>query len=92
MRIKVTAEHIRLGEPGSARHCPIALAIREATPGLHAPYIAVIGRRALVESSDYILPAEAHAFVVAFDSESLVEPFEFDLLPNTPENAGGMPW
>jgi hypothetical protein len=88
MHVKVTDKHIREGEQGSARHCPIALAIADALPGTLPPYIAVFGRAAIVGNSSYLLPPEAYDFVVAYDGYEYVGPLEFDLLANTSENAG----
>lgn len=80
MHVKVTAEHIRLGEQGSSCRCPIARAIKDALPEPHGA-VGVLGRLAFVGNSTYKLPQEAQAFVIAFDSDSAVEPFEFDLVP-----------
>jgi hypothetical protein len=77
--ITVTAEHIAKGVPESCRHCPVALAIKDALPGIEL--IAVddtrvhLGGAACDVKID--LPPAAQHFIEAFDCDDPVEPFSF---------------
>jgi hypothetical protein len=84
--VSVTQEHIDRGRPGQCAACPIALALAEAMP--YATHIEVYGSPddgtpAFAEvwsgalKCHFRLPAEADAFIAAFDDEHPVAPFTF---------------
>lgn len=77
MRINVTAAHIAAGVPGSARCCPVALAISEHVP----PDCPVLVRFASadIDGDSFWLPTEAQDFICNFDENLPVSPFEFPL-------------
>ena len=84
--VTVTGDHIAMGEPLATRGCPIALAFYDAIPGAYN--VAVFGGPVTGPASAAIhlgdgyklqlaLPAEAKAFILAFDDLRDVEPFTF---------------
>jgi len=92
MRVQVTAEDIAAGEPGNLCACPIALAVARAAHrygGLHLP----ADTRVFVSASFGIaielereremlyarLPPIARLFIMMYDKDCKVEPFEFDV-------------
>ena len=79
MIIKVTAEHIKNGQPRNNCACPIALAVDE-----QMKVKSVVTTYAIfISNTRYVLPDAAKAFISAFDSLEQVEPFEFELYENT---------
>lgn len=80
MQIKVTDDHIRRGERGTASSCPVALAIKEQ---IKIDAISVYGAdvRLAISSREFYrhLPREVTEFVDDFDANSVVQPFEFTL-------------
>lgn len=83
--ITVTADHIAEGIPGECTECPIALAIVEALPELTevAVYTDRIGiwteRPPGLGFIEVVLPAEAAAFIEAYDGTMDAQPFTFEL-------------
>lgn len=103
MIIQVTQADIDAGQAGSCTMCPIALATARAF-GVEVGLINSRGRNdvwvehyhVVVSGRDYPLPAEACAFIEAFDYDSdcgmcppfdpaLVSPFTFELDAGQPE-------
>ena len=89
VRIDVTEEDIRQGQPGSRYHCPIAKALNRAFADRLCVF-AVTPSRLLVLGIDLTLlgkcwlPRPAIDFISGFDQELSVRPFSavFDL-PDT---------
>jgi len=77
MTIKVKAKHIRKGIQFSAKHCPLATAINEATGGSCRVYKFVCA----LGGNTICLPDAAIKFREVFDyrGKKYVEPFEFEL-------------
>ena len=77
MKINVTRECIRKGNPSSPDSCPIALALKSHG----VPFLGVISD--LIETSDFsvdfILPLKAQRFIEDFDTEVKVKPFSFNI-------------
>lgn len=81
LRVTVTHEDIRNGEPANACRCPVARAATRAL-GLSLDDEEVTVEGAIeVWTGDgwelYELPAEAVAWIEAFDAGALVTPLEF---------------
>jgi len=80
VKVEVTAEDIMLGERQNRCHCPIALAVARAVPGV---YVGVGNRIVdLINNVDFkqvYLPKEAQEFIESFDNLEPVEPFSFVL-------------
>lgn len=75
MKIKVTQEHIDLGERKLCSECPVALAVIEATGiacEVEPDEIRFKGRY-------FQLPPAACRFISEFDCGAPVQPFEFEL-------------
>ena len=72
--VKVTDQHIRLGETCSANSCPIALALKD----IGLKMVSVDGDRAIFRISDtkysMWLPEHARQFVADFDDDKEVKP------------------
>ena len=78
MIIKVTQEHIDAGTRKSCFHCPIALAVKEAT--CMDPAVRPYGVRFYAYPKYIIeLPNSAIRFIENFDNHVPVKPFEFNL-------------
>jgi hypothetical protein len=81
--IKVTPEHIAIGRPDAAAHCPVALALISA--GFTDPQVASdqISFRMIGDKLWICTPPSVAEFVDCFDSESLradfCAPFEFQI-------------
>lgn len=75
MRIHVEQRHIDAGKRLCGSHCPIALAIREAT-GINT---GVAWGRAEMGGREIPLPAHAHSWYKRLDDGRPVKPFAFDL-------------
>jgi hypothetical protein len=95
IRVEVTAEDINRGEPGSCKHCPIALAMDRALAAIGIdvrswvilPYVRLGPKSA---NTYAVLPPAALVFAKHFDGEWDVEPFSFDLeLPDELSPAEG---
>jgi hypothetical protein len=81
MRIEVTAEDIAAGEPRHSCHCPVARAISRA---MGAAWEAYGDEAGACDTDDWIdLPAEAERWIAAFDAGRPVEPFAFEVEPET---------
>jgi hypothetical protein len=80
MKIEVTREDIRHGEPLDPRCCPIAIAVRRLTA---ADRVSVNGATVKVwKAGDYRcerLPERALRFMDRFDEGTRVRVFTFDL-------------
>lgn len=76
MEITVTKKHIRNGRRFDKNHCPIAMAIKDASCDLVED---VDGINVTVGFITYELPKIAQAFVVMFDGGQRVRPFSFKL-------------
>lgn len=75
LKIEVSKEDILIGTPRSVYNCPVAWALKRVFPNSHvrvADTIFIDGRR-------FSLPAICNTFMVAFDANKAVEPFEFEL-------------
>lgn len=79
--ISVKAKHIAKGRRGDCGHCPVALAILDAIPGIDG--VAVGSDEISISRGDlwipFLAPREVAEFVAAFDSRDPVSPFAFDL-------------
>lgn len=75
--VKVTAQHIALGEGGKGDRCPIALAINELV--YSDVFVNVGDNVAELDHDQFVLPREAEDFVHDFDCKGKVAPFEFEL-------------
>lgn len=76
-RVVVSQKDIDEGSRHSARHCPIAVALKRAT----GKNFAVIGSCAWLGdyyTREFPLPKEVGTFVREFDSGLYVEPFVFE--------------
>jgi hypothetical protein len=81
MLIHVTQDHIDHGAKGSCTHDPIALALEDA--GFYEAWAGPdkIGVRGAVKEPwvRYWTPVEVREFMILFDNDEPVEPFEFEL-------------
>lgn len=76
LRVEVTAEHIRQGEPGRPCNCPIALAIHGKVGFI--PYVSIDSVHFPdLDDLQVDLPREARIFIANFDTEEPVKPFSF---------------
>ena len=83
--VSVTAGHIAKGIRQDAERCAIALALRDAFPGI--AYVMASGDGIMLqpsaadraEEAEITPPPEVAAFVKAFDDGNYVEPFTFEL-------------
>ena len=78
MRITVTQEHIDNGVPVDSLKCPLALAIREATKN-NVWSVGVASVFSGNKGFGIVLPKSAREFRHRFDSNLVVQPFEFDI-------------
>lgn len=77
MLIEVTADDIQNGLPSRCGFCPVALALARAAK---RQCVHVDSACASVGTNRwYTLPAEAIAFIAAFDQRQPVAPFAFEL-------------
>ena len=77
MKITVTAEDIKLGEPGASGRCPIAIAIRRATNATEAQ---VWSSSVQFDSAGFCIASlgyRAQRFIKHFDDNDPVKPFSF---------------
>lgn len=94
--VKLTHEHIRAGEPCSARRCPLAYAIRSAYTTAFAPVHDVLvgvsmvsitfmlAHEPYVATAKFNLPRDLARRVDAYDRRKrTLEPCTFTLLPTT---------
>jgi len=87
MKVKVTQYHIDNGIPCSTDSCPIAQAINELDdkdyPKDAEGGVSVVGGEVSFDYKDFTydipLPDIARDFIVKFDSDENVAPFEFEL-------------
>jgi hypothetical protein len=81
--INVTAEHIARGTPGECAHCPVALAIQDALPGLAGVAVGNAEISILPKPRgswiEVDTPRGVPYFVLRYDSTGTGEPFSFDL-------------
>jgi hypothetical protein len=80
-QVRVTAEHITRGRPGSCERCPVALAITAATCACYvsaaaSTFTILTGTGQLLT---YRTPPLAAAFITAFDAAQPVAPFQFTM-------------
>lgn len=80
MRITVTQQDIEQGKRRDEQSCPVALACKRA--GLSEPrvdnyYVSYISRED--GSFSFLLPQQVKNFIIAFDNQKSVQPFNFDL-------------
>lgn len=79
MKIKVTQEHIHLGERCNSRGCPVFLAIADAGLDVQAVtnfYVRYYAELGLVSR---LLPPKAQRFIASNDRGEDVAPFSFSL-------------
>jgi hypothetical protein len=86
--VHVTAGHITRGMPGEAEQCPVALAIRDAIPGL--TWVSVGTSEITLAAADapditIAAPVPVMDFVTTFDHCGDGEPFTFTLYPDHPD-------
>ena len=75
-KFKVCADDIKQGVKGDWNRCPIALAVKRASPKACA---VVVGSRIQVDGVyTHRLPAKALSFIWNFESDLPVKPFKFD--------------
>jgi hypothetical protein len=81
--INVTAEHIAKGQPSMCADCPVALAIKDALPGLWSvlvgPKIGIVPTRTSRATTWLALPPDVQDFIWDFDDSGRGEPFTFEL-------------
>lgn len=78
MKVKITDDHIRYGQRGNCKKCPIAIALTEMgydVRVLHS-YVEFFDKHGFTEVP---LPRIAQDFIERFDSYENPAPFEFDL-------------
>jgi hypothetical protein len=86
LKITVTSDDIKNGYQNSCYRCPIALAISRRLKELNIWYSMVEVFKAdvyIYKPSDkeiWLLPAKAQYFITQFDTNGIVEPFEFNLV------------
>ena len=76
VHVKVTADHIAIGQRTNNRYCPVALALEEN--GLVDVEVYTYGFR-LASGVVCDLPTSAMHFISLFDYNFAVEPFEFSV-------------
>ena len=86
--VAVTAAHISQGTPSDGRSCPVALAIRDAIPGL--AFVSVGPACIVIAAADapsiaLDAPPSVGTFVIAFDCGDPAPPFTFTLDPDRPD-------
>jgi hypothetical protein len=86
MKIKITQEDINKGVRGDSSHCPIAHAFcRNGYNGVRVearriyPYGYTYDPSNVFKNKFIIMPDIGHDFVVNFDSNNRVEPFEMEV-------------
>ncbi len=80
MKIKVTADDITRGQRYQVGSCPIALAIIDA--GFEN--VLACSGYARIQNSRIPLPEEANTFMLLFDANLPVQPFEFEFNARLP--------
>ena len=78
MKIKITQSDIDNGEGGSCVACPIARAIRRSARS-KIKAVRVQKRYFSLNGRFYDLPKEAQTFIMKFDKQGDVKPFEFNI-------------
>lgn len=86
-RIEVTTRHIRSATPGESDQCPIALALKQAFPGIR---ILVFGTVAIFGERAIRLPDCCNSYAINFDETG--EMPEFGFLFDTQEIAEDWRW
>lgn len=82
MKIQVTQEDIDNGVRASCKFCPVASAIRRAFN--NKAVVRTYNLDVSINDKLILLPLEAVDFILLFDAEVKVKPFEFELdLTNT---------
>lgn len=76
--VVVNENHILQGTKNSCSYCPIARALRE-TVGYGLPQVGLTC--VTLGHTVYDLPEIAQEFIMNFDFDEHVEPFEFTLIP-----------
>lgn len=96
IRVQVTQDDIKNGEPGACGYCPIALALERTlleyipspllvTVQMHSANIRLILPNFETESlGTMYLPLICNTFINRFDRGNQVEPFEFNIRPFSP--------
>lgn len=81
MKITVTQEHIDHGRAMDCTACPIALAVKPLFPDCDVTVGAKLIQAVQPDGSlkAWKLPQEAMNFILRFDMEDHVEPFEFEI-------------
>ena len=81
MRIEVTQENIEDGERAMVACCPVALAMADAGLLGAFAYPIKLEWSSPKDMKRYVaaLPPEVERFMIDFDNERPVKPFEFDL-------------
>lgn len=74
--IRVTAAHIKAGKRSQCTACPIALAIKDAVPGM---LVAAHPGSVFIGYKSFKTPKVAADFMTAFDALKEVKPFTFQL-------------
>lgn len=78
MRVKVTQKHIKNGKNGDREFCPIALALMDKG----SQCVTVLHKSCYLNGHSYRLPIVAREFILKFDRDQKVEPFEFNIRKN----------
>ena len=82
MKIQVTQEDIDKGAHGSAKFCPIAIAVKRAVPEAFAASVIANVRYFTDDGSVFVHyikhDSPEDRFISAFDGCEHVEPFEFE--------------
>jgi hypothetical protein len=83
MKISIRVGDIEFGVRGSVECCPVALASRRAMPGAAEIWVGhfICFRDEAGHESRMRLPAEALAFIRAFDAGETVPPIAFEAEP-----------
>jgi len=81
--ITVTAEHIAKGKPGECNCCPVALAIKDAFPGIADVAVGPceIGIQLELDGpwAELEPPSDVVLFILLYDTGDRAQPFTFDL-------------
>lgn len=79
MRIEITEEHVRRGQPGTRSGCPVALGVAQVLPGAlvtiyRINYVTPAGRKLSAN-----LPRDVTKRLMNYDRTGVMAPFAFDL-------------
>lgn len=74
---KVTQEHIDKGQRGQGKTCPVALALLEDYTNPHVGTTTIVCNTLSI--IDYYCSSDLHNWIIDFDEDNKVEPFELHL-------------